>query len=143
MNVFGWNKQKKIAIACPVPEHRRAIIQGTERVLEKDMARNLMLAASLVEDMKVNWSVTIRESSAFTVYSNEEKIKELCALRDAPMTESGRRAAICHWVRAHRRKTQADPVDVRKHLRGVTQFPLGDMQITVTPPRGFVIGGSA
>jgi hypothetical protein len=139
VNVFGWNKAKKIAIACPIPQHKKAIFQGTERNLEKEMARNLVLSASIVEDMKVNWSVTIRESSAFTLYSTEEKIKELCALRDAPMTESGRRAAICHWVRGHRRKTQAEPVDVRKHLRGVTQFPMGSMQITVTPPSGFCI----
>jgi hypothetical protein len=140
VNVFGWNKARKIALSCPVPQHKNAVIQGRERTLEKEMTQTLVLMSSVVEDMKVNWSVTIRESSAFTLYSTEEKIKELCALRDAPMTESGRRAAICHWVRAHRRKTQADPVDVRKHLRGVTQFPLGDMQITVTPPSGFCIG---
>lgn len=137
--VFGWNKARKIAISCPVPEHRNSAIQGSERPLERDAATTLILAASIVEDMKVNWTVTIRELSAFTMYSTEERIKDLCALRDAPMTESGRRAAICHWVRAHRRNATPNPVDVRKHLRGVTQFPLGAMQVKVTPPVGFCI----
>ena len=138
-NVFGWNKKLKKAISCPLPEHKPHVIAGTERTLEKEMGQTLCLMASVSEDVKVNWSVTIKKDSAFTVYSTEEKIKELCEMRDAPLSASGNRAAICHWVRAHKRKTSNAPVDVKKHLRGVVDFPLGDMRVTITPPTGFII----
>jgi hypothetical protein len=136
-HVFGWNFAKRAAISCPFPEHKNVIMQGRERIVERELTQTLTLMASIAEDVKVNWSVTIREETAFTIYSTEQKIKELCDLRDAPMTTSGRRAAICHWVRSHRRKTESKPIEVRKHLRGITQFPLAEMQITVAPPVGF------
>ena len=138
-HVFGWNKKLKKAISCPIPSHRNHAISGVLRNVEKEMAQTLCLMASVKEDVKVNWSVTIKEDSAFTVYSTEEKVKELCEMRDAPLSASGNRAAICHWVRAHKRKTSKLPVDVKKHLRGIVDFMLGDMQVTITPPTGFVI----
>lgn len=134
--VFGWNTKRRMAFMCPVPEHKAVIFGGNIKDRDLEITKQLAICASVYEDSLVNWVATIRSESEFSVYSTEDHMKDLCDLRDAPLTDSGRRAAICHWVRGHKRNAEQGRVDIKKHIRGVTVFPLGDMQITITPPRG-------
>lgn len=66
---------------------------------------------------------------------DEEKVKSLFYAREAPLTETGRRRPILHWVRAHERRLRTGiPIDVRKHMRGVTEFEMDGFDFRITSP---------
>lgn len=48
-------------------------------------------------------------------------------LREAPMTPAGRRKAILHWVRSHRRK--ANDVLIKQHTRGVQEIVMDGLRV--------------
>ena len=64
-----------------------------------------------------------------------EHVKSLFYARQAPLTESGRRRPILHWVRAHQRRIAAGiDIDVRKHLRGIEAFEMDGFAFRITQP---------
>jgi hypothetical protein len=95
----------------------------------------LTIAASLIEDAhrpntmlaEVKDGVTIKFPVPIDNY------KELFANREEPLTPSGRRKAIVHWVAQHMRKSRNDTATVKKHVRGVQNICVGGVNITITP----------
>jgi hypothetical protein len=66
---------------------------------------------------------------------DESHVKSLFYARSLPVTESGRRRPILHWVRAHeRRLAEGIDVDVCRHLRGITEFDMDSMHFQITSP---------
>jgi hypothetical protein len=70
----------------------------------------------------------------FGVYG--EHVKSLFFARDLPLTESGRKKPILHWVSAHKRRLQAgQDIDIEKHLRGTRGvLAMGDYRFIITRP---------
>jgi hypothetical protein len=97
---------------------------------------SVVLCTSLIEDAhrpntmlaEVKDSVTIK----FPVPINE--YKDVFFARDEPLTPSGRKKAIVHWVAQHmRKKKDNDITAVKKHVRGVQHITVGGVSITITP----------
>lgn len=87
------------------------------------------------------WKVRTREAMAITVETplvlgvSVEHVKSLFYARSLPLTESGRKRPILHWVRAHERRLRSGiDVDVRQHLRGIEAFEMGGFPFEIVNP---------
>lgn len=82
------------------------------------------------------WSVSftcIRSGVAVRLFTSVEGVAGFYSLRDA--SESGRRAALLHWVRSHTRKiAPAVEADVRGHYRGKDSFRWFGFEAAVHSP---------
>ncbi len=87
-------------------------------------------------DRKHLWNVTAKEHEAkatFGVYP--EQIKSLFYAREMPMTETGRKRPILHWVAAHQRRIKKGiDIDIEKYLRGVNEFVYQGTKFIITRP---------
>lgn len=107
-----------------------------------DQTSKMVLQASLVEDASYFWNVRVRQGShpGITFYGNNQPVRELCDLRDNPLTASGRRRPIIHKVAEHVRRVGARERLVSEHLRGVTAFELEGYNFNVTRCDGTEVG---
>lgn len=79
-----------------------------------------------------------------TLGVGEDHVKSLFYARDLPVTETGRKRPILHWVKAHaRRIAEGTDVDVRKHLRGITEFEMDGMRFKIISPDKATISAAA
>lgn len=89
------------------------------------------------QDRRYLWNVVANEGIAkatFSVYP--EQIKSLFYARDLPMTETGRKRPILHWVSAHlRRIKKGIDIDIEKHLRGCNEFVYQGTNFKITNPQ--------
>lgn len=66
---------------------------------------------------------------------NEEHMKSLAYARSLPLTATGRKRPILHWVRAHQRRIKEGiDIDIRRHLRGIVEFTMGEFNWRITHP---------
>ncbi len=100
-------------------------------------------ALSLLADRKYLWNIRTSETCGKRMDVEakadfgieEEMVKSLCYARSAPLTPADRKRPILHWVRQHKRRIEKGiDVDVRKHLRGITEFTMGDLAFSITEP---------
>lgn len=91
----------------------------------------------LYQDRKFLWNVCAKEGIAkatFGVYP--EQIKSLFYAREMPMTETGRKRPILHWVAAHQRRLKNGiDIDIEKHLRGTNEFVYQGTKFIITNPQ--------
>lgn len=108
---------------------------------ESNKAQDLMtLTGSMTiqywQDRRFLWNVTANEGIAkatFGVYP--EQIKSLFYAREIPLTETGRKRPILHWVSAHQRRIKSGiEIDIDKHLRGTTEFVYQGTKFIITSP---------
>lgn len=109
------------------------VIQGSAGNGSGDEGRSLIMTASLLEDCRrpgvFQATVTDSISLRFPVPAGEHK--ELFKLRDGPYTGS-RRRPIIHWVSQHLRKRRPEvSTPVTRHLRGVHQFTIDGLSVTL------------
>lgn len=112
------------------------LITGSSGSRSNSEGSQLALAASVIEDASRPgvFTASIKESAEIILPVPIGEHKELFALRDAPLSESGRRKAILHWVSKHvRHREKSKPTEVGAHLRGVRQFTAGGMTVTLRP----------
>lgn len=88
------------------------------------------------QDRRYLWNVTANEGIAkatFGVYP--EQIKSLFYSRELPMTETGRKRPILHWVAAHQRRLKNGiDIDIEKHLRGINEFFYQGTKFVISRP---------
>jgi len=88
------------------------------------------------QDRRYMWNVMAKEREAkatFTVYP--EEIKSLFYSRELPMTETGRKRPILHWVASHQRRLKSGiDIDIEKHLRGTNEFTYNGTKFIITRP---------
>lgn len=88
------------------------------------------------QDRRYLWNVTANEGYAkatFGVYP--EEVKSLFYAREMPMTETGRKRPILHWVASHQRRIKSGiDIDIEKYLRGVNEFVYQGTKFTITRP---------
>jgi hypothetical protein len=91
---------------------------------------------NLFNDKRFLWNVVASEGRAkvtFGVY--EEQIKSLFYARDLPLTATGRKRPILHWVAAHRRRIKSGvDIDITKHLRGCSGFDMLGTRFDIINP---------
>lgn len=133
-SVHGWKGLKYVPVRT-----RYMNIHSMQRPVLPAFAEDklrLVLAASFAEQASYSWRVRVESERAVNLATDGQGIKALAALRDDPRTKTGRLSPLLHWVQAHkRRKTRGlEYADVRKHLRGITEFDLGSVYVTIEEP---------
>ena len=99
-------------------------------------------AISLLADRLYIWNIETRQPNtsfgfpAMVTFGIEmEMVKSLAYARTLPLTESGRKKPILHWVRSHQRRIKDGiEIDIEKFLRGVTGFDMGGLEFNITRP---------
>ncbi|MGI9306224.1 MAG: hypothetical protein ACR2P5_02860 [Gammaproteobacteria bacterium] len=134
----GWKGDKYVPIKTSYMPQRLRRDQSLADFHTADKLK-VLIAAGFAEHTLFKWRVTVTsETGAVRVVSDGEGIRTLAALRDAPRAGvSQRRSPIFHWVQQHvrRRPGRLDYANVRRHLRGVTHFELGDLAVTIDDPQ--------
>ena len=73
--------------------------------------------------------------AAATFGVHVEQVKSLFYARDQPLTKTGRRRPILHWVDAHQRRMKnGTDVVIPAHLRGIEKFSFGDTLFQISSP---------
>ena len=98
-------------------------------------------ALQTVSDFRHMWIVSTEETTLSRTTTplrlgvDSEIIKSLFYARQAPVSESGRKRPILHWVRSHiRRLKEGIDIDVNRHMRGITEFDMGGFSFRITQP---------
>jgi hypothetical protein len=143
----AWHPRanRYVPIVAPMESHLDSL--GTykdERQATAEDRAKMVFVASCIEDTYHRWQVRVSEVTSVWLSTDGDGIKALASLRDDPRTASGRRAPLLHWVREHLRRTPGhnDVTEVRRHLRGITQFRLGTVQLEIREPRKPAPGSS-
>jgi hypothetical protein len=110
-------------------------IPNSDEIIQTDML-GVSLTFGLYQDRRYLWNVAAKEGIAkatFGVYP--EQIKSLFYAREMPMTETGRKRPILHWVASHQRRLKNGiDIDIEKHLRGVNEFVYQGTKFIITRP---------
>lgn len=95
-----------------------------------DTASSAVMSASMIEDAHRPGSVLVSVQDAVTLRfpTPYGAHKKLLALRDAPLTRSGRRKAILHAVRSHNRSEKSE---VAAHERGVRTIAMDGINVSL------------
>lgn len=91
---------------------------------------------NLWNDRQTLWNVEATDGKAratFGVYM--EQVKSLFYCRDLPITNTGRKRPILHWVSAHRRRMAlGTDINIDKYLRGIISFEMSGTLFTISRP---------
>lgn len=94
-------------------------------------------ALNFFSDKKHLWNVQCFEKKAkatFGVY--ESQIQSLFYARQLPLSETGRKRPILHWVSSHRRRIASGlEVDIKNHLRGISEFEMNGTLFRISLPQ--------
>ena len=114
----------------------RAVMNDTEL---QEIDQNVRLMVSIKEDfIRVDSFIVDLKNIDTNLISSlcveRDRLSELLFLRDNPLTQTGRKRPIIHWVSNHLRNTKhKSNIRVIKHLRGITRFDLDGFNVTITP----------
>lgn len=96
----------------------------------------LSMTYSFWADRMHHWLVETEDEIGkvrFGVY--EDEVKSLFYSRALPMTATGRKRPILHWVGAHTRRMRSGiDIDITQHLRGVSTFNMYGMDFRISQP---------
>lgn len=129
-----------------VPARRPFFEDGESAGLSAAFCQIAAATINAEEDKRHIWLVgteeeTIGVKTPLQLGVDAEQVKSLFYARSLPVTETGRKRPILHWVRSHKRRLQDGiDVDIAKHLRGVEAFDMGGFSFRITQPTK---GGSA
>lgn len=96
--------------------------------------RALAWFCSLEEDANLFWRIKLTEDASCYLSADGAAVIDLFKHRHAPLTPSGRRKAIMHWVRNYTRRAVATNREVKEHLRGVHSFNFGTTLVEIFAP---------
>lgn len=99
-------------------------------------------ALCLTADQKYLWMVETQEETSIKgviakmKFGIEEPlVKSLFFARERPLTATGRKKPILHWVSEHKRRIKEKiEVDISKYLRGTTNMVMENVQFKITSP---------
>jgi len=95
---------------------------------------SLNSTCSLEEDANLFWRIKLTDSASCYLSADSAAVLDLCKNRHAPLTNSGRRRAIMHWVRNYTRRGNVTLQEVKEHLRGVYTFNFGPTLVELFAP---------
>lgn len=132
--VFGIkNRKGYVLYPFSYPNESRSQYRDRDN---KEVTQNFAICSSVLEDSKLSnfWNIDISDFATITTYGSEESVKELLDIRKEPLTKTGQRKKVLHWVAGHRRNYKNKTVDIESHLRGLTEFELGGFAVNITQP---------
>ena len=94
------------------------------------------IAASIIEDAhrKGAMLASVSDSVEIKFPVPLDDYKEVFSHREGPLTPSGRRRSIIHWVSKHLRSKQGGGNStVKRHVRGISSFTVDGLSVQVTP----------
>lgn len=93
-------------------------------------------ASTGASEKSLFYNVKGSEDEAFAEFGvQEEQMKSLFYARSLPMTETGRKRPLIHWVRSHRRRLKAGiDINIKEHLRGIKDFEMYGTVFEITNP---------
>lgn len=99
-------------------------------------------ALCLTADQKYLWLVETEEETAIKgIFAKmrfgieEPMVKSLFFAREMPLTDTGRKKPILHWVSEHKRRINNKiEIDISKYLRGTTDMVMENMRFKITSP---------
>lgn len=82
------------------------------------------------------WDVQAQESALNCSFSVEEsQIKSFFYARSLPMSATGRKRPILHWVACHQRRLKSGiDIDIKEHLRGIRTFEMYGTTFNIRNP---------
>lgn len=116
-----------------------ALVEGSRAVAGSGATHEIpVMAASILEDTYRAGSYKVEITDGITLVAPiaEEAYKDFFALRDAPLTPTGRRKALLHWVTQHKRDKSTGSSTVQRHLRGVESFTIDGLTVSISPTFG-------
>jgi hypothetical protein len=128
-SVYTYVAQEKGGIAAI--KKYVTISDADGRVFETKVSINLY------SDRKNYWNVMAYEDDGARVLFGveEEEVKSLFYSRSLPLTDTGRKRPILHWVAAHKRRLAAGTeIDIEKFLRGTNEFVMSGTKFMITRP---------
>lgn len=115
--------------------------QSTQCVIPGASALTASVSINLYCDRRFLWQVQTRErvlgsrDTPLCIGVSEEHVKSLFYARSLPLTDTGRKRPILHWVRAHQRRLREGiEIDIQRHLRGIEHFEMGGFDWAITNP---------
>lgn len=121
----------------PVTKDAKDFHQMAKTCKEHD--EQFALYASIVEDSLCPYffHVTITSGISIKLYVWADQVKELFKIRDNPLTDTGRRRPIIHWVCEHLRRRPVNPgfAEIPEYLRGINEFDIQGMHIKIESPK--------
>lgn len=127
---------KRVCAVSKTGEPVVCLISGSKGRNSEIEGRQLILAASVIEDAHRPsvFTASIKESAEVVLPVPIGEHKDLFSLREAPLSPSGRRKAILHWVAKHARsRGKSNKVEVDAYLRGVRQLSMDGLTVTLSP----------
>ncbi len=127
---------------APCQESSR-IYHGRVALLFAAAGHTLAAAINATADRRHVWNVAtgeplsdISHKTPLVLGVSKEHIKSLFYARSLPITETGRKRPILHWVTAHQRRLKEGlEIDIDRHLRGISSFEMEGFSFEITSPR--------
>lgn len=112
----------------------QVLVAGGNYVGTKDIEL-LVSVASVLEDAGRVDTVVAEFSDGVSLLMpvSVDDYLDLFRLRDAPLSPSGRRRALLHWVARHKRRKAGGSSPVGAHLRGIEEFCTDGLTVRLTP----------
>jgi hypothetical protein len=132
-----------------VPCHSREALRDESKGFRRSLQSNNKMmgyhwgpaAVNLLNDSRHLWLVEVGEpvsekmDATLRFGVDAEWVKSLLYAREAPLTESGRKRPILHWVKEHKRRLKnKEDIDISKHLRGITEVSMSNLDFKITQP---------
>lgn len=120
-------------------QHRPRMIDWNEEQKERTLDYYSVwtsVTMQFYQDRRFLWNVQAKEGIAKATFAvHPEQIQSLFYARELPMTTTGRKRPILHWVKAHqRRMKEGIEFDVDKYLRGTNEFIYDNTKFEITNP---------
>jgi len=132
-NMFGMHRGHVVDL----------MFRGTP-CLERDVVVGIFMNMGVLLTIEYSWRATFLAPGMrvpVELLSSADGVRDLLKQRSGPMTEAGRRKALLHWVRAHKRSAPSSPeeiartmTDVAAHLRGQRHVEAWGYEVTIEPP---------
>lgn len=100
-----------------------------------EITTSLLIHQQLIEDCASLWVAEVScLGNTIVIGTYEDRLKELIDLRDGPLSSSGKRSAVLHWVKSHIRNTKKKKCKVSQHPRGIQEIDIEDYHFSIAPP---------
>lgn len=131
----GTGSYKKRVIPLGVDGRVLPYRLGEHAVSDPKTTSTVVLSCSLIEDCRraKAFTASVCDGVELRFPVGDAAYKEVFALREAPLTPTGRRKAILHWVSKHVRHTKNTSTVVDRHTRGVAEIVVDGLTVRLTP----------
>lgn len=130
--VFAYKDKHFYRASTDASIYRKGIDRKSKDINDN---KSINLTLSFFDDIISDWIVEIsRDNLSVFVATDKSGYKELSAIREEPLTATGRKKAVLHWVKNHIRVRNDKEINVSAFTRGIDCFNIADFSIKVSPP---------